>query len=138
MEQVDWEMLAILDEARDLRVPNIYDEEDNVEEEDLWTQIRGLPEDRITSSFDGLMHRLDAIGFSVTGILRRQVGRRTWMVVWEGRGLPVEKQPAQGISLIFHDILCRHRLSSMAFVRYSVTNVFGREFATVAERFCRR
>ena len=101
MEEVDWEMLAILDEARDLRVPNIYDEEDDVEEEDLWTRIRGLPDNRITDSFNELMHRFDAMGFFVMDVLRTQIGRRTWVVVWEERGLPVEKQPALGKSLLF-------------------------------------
>lgn len=96
MQEVDWELLAKLDEARDLRVPNIYDEEDDVEEEDLWTRIRGLPDDRITDSFNELMQRLDAMGFSVTGVLRTQIGRQTWVVVWEGRGLPVERQPVLG------------------------------------------
>jgi hypothetical protein len=106
MQEVDWEMMAILDEARDLRVPNIYDEEDDVDEEDLWTRIRGLPDDRITDSFNDLVYRLDAMGFSVTGVLRKQIGRRTWVVVWEGRGLPVERQPALGKSL-FTYILVR-------------------------------
>jgi hypothetical protein len=101
MHEVDWGMLAILDEARDLRVPNIYSEEDDVEEEDLWTRIRGLPDDRIMDSFNGLMYRLDAMGFSVTGILRKQMGRQNWVVVWEGVGLPVEKQPTLGKSLFF-------------------------------------
>jgi hypothetical protein len=104
MQEVDWELLAMLDEARDLRVPNIYDAEDDVEEEDLWTRIRGLPDDRITDSFSGLMHRLDAMGFSVTGVLRTQIGRRTWVVVWEGRGLPVERQPVLG-KLLFPYVL---------------------------------
>jgi hypothetical protein len=118
MREVDWEMLAMIDEARDLRVPNIYDEEDNVEEEDMWTRIRGLPDDRITDSFNGLMERLDAMGLSVTGVLRTQIGRRTWVVVWEGRGLPVEKQPALGI-LLFSRILVRcHWPFSLLIVRY--------------------
>jgi hypothetical protein len=101
MREVDWGMLAMLDEARDLGVPNIYDAEDNIEEEDLWFRIRGLPDDQITSSFNDLMHRLDAMGFSVTGVLCPQMGRRTWTVVWEGRGLPVERQPALGEFILF-------------------------------------
>jgi hypothetical protein len=92
MQEVDWEMMAMLDEARDLRVRNIYDEDD-IEEEDLWTRIRGLPDDRITGSFNDLMYRLNAMGFSVTGVLRTQMGCRSWVVVWEGRGLPIERQP---------------------------------------------
>lgn len=101
-QNVDWEMLAIFDEARDPRVPNIYDEEDNVEQEDLWFQIRGLPDERITSSFNDLMYRLDDMGFSVVGILRPQMGGWTWIVVLEERGLPVEKQPALGKFVFCH------------------------------------
>jgi hypothetical protein len=126
MQEVDWEMLAILDETRDLRVPNIYDAEDNVEEEDLWFRIRGLPDDRITSSFNDLMHRLDAPGFSVTGVPRPQMGCQTWMVVWEGRGLPVEKQSALGTLLPSFDPLFAPGYPSCSFCVIIVVSVLCR------------
>src|SRR3981189_1701314 len=74
MDAVDWEMLAMLEEARDFRIPNVYEAEDDVEEEDMWVRIRFLPDHSISEGFESLLRRLEDMDFFVADIFHLQQG----------------------------------------------------------------
>lgn len=96
MSEIDWEMLAMIDEARDLRVPNTYDAEDGTEEDDMWTAIRFIAPERISESFGGLIQRLKNMGFGDETVIRKLRGREVWVVSWFQRLYPIEPQPVPG------------------------------------------
>lgn len=60
---IDWQALAETDEHRNTRMVNIYDAEDDLEEEDLWTIVSMLPDASIAGRFEELVARLLSKGY---------------------------------------------------------------------------
>jgi hypothetical protein len=60
---IDWESLAETEEHRNSRMVNIYEAEDDIEEEDLWTIVCMLPDASIAGRFEELVGRLLSKGY---------------------------------------------------------------------------
>lgn len=60
---VEWESLAEMEEHRNTQMVNIYEAEDDLEEEDLWTIVSMLPDASIAGRFEELVGRLLSKGY---------------------------------------------------------------------------